>query len=112
MGNKAFKAYIIEREATLLVALFSFSAYIHQASDPSHHTTLINSDLLSPEGLALDWIQHNLYWTDSGHRTISVASSDGSRRRVLIHTDLSEPRAIAVAPEQGWEHSNQDKTQL
>uniref|UniRef100_A0A673N1A9 LDL receptor related protein 8 n=1 Tax=Sinocyclocheilus rhinocerous TaxID=307959 RepID=A0A673N1A9_9TELE len=79
-----------------------YSAYIHEASDPSRHVTLIDSDLHSPEGLALDWVQHNLYWTDSGDRTISVASVDGSRRRVLISTDLSEPRAIAVDPERGF----------
>uniref|UniRef100_A0A8C1KZW2 LDL receptor related protein 8 n=1 Tax=Cyprinus carpio TaxID=7962 RepID=A0A8C1KZW2_CYPCA len=79
-----------------------YSAYIHEASDPSRHITLIDSDLHSPEGLALDWVQHNLYWTDSGDRTISVASADGSRRRVLISTDLSEPRAIAVDPERGF----------
>ncbi|KTF71223.1 hypothetical protein cypCar_00045079, partial [Cyprinus carpio] len=78
-----------------------YSAYIHEASDPSRHVTLIDSHLHSPEGLALDWVQHNLYWTDSGDRTISVASADGSRRRVLISTDLSEPRAIAVDPERG-----------
>uniref|UniRef100_A0A671PIH0 Low-density lipoprotein receptor-related protein 8-like n=1 Tax=Sinocyclocheilus anshuiensis TaxID=1608454 RepID=A0A671PIH0_9TELE len=71
-------------------------------SDPSRRVTLIDSDLHSPEGLALDWVQHNLYWTDSGDRTISVASADGSRRRVLISTDLSEPRAIAVDPERGF----------
>ncbi|KAK7158814.1 hypothetical protein R3I94_005221 [Phoxinus phoxinus] len=79
-----------------------YSAYIHEASDPSRHVTLIDSDLHSPEGLAQDWVQHNLYWTDSGDRTISVASADGSRRRVLINTDLSEPRAIAVDPERGF----------
>uniref|UniRef100_A0A671PII5 Low-density lipoprotein receptor-related protein 8-like n=1 Tax=Sinocyclocheilus anshuiensis TaxID=1608454 RepID=A0A671PII5_9TELE len=79
-----------------------YSAYIHEASDPSRRVTLIDSDLHSPEGLALDWVQHNLYWTDSGDRTISVASADGSRRRVLISTDLSEPRAIAVDPERGF----------
>ncbi|XP_059358393.1 low-density lipoprotein receptor-related protein 8-like isoform X2 [Carassius carassius] len=79
-----------------------YSAYIHEASDPSRHVTLIDSHLHSPEGLALDWVQHNLYWTDSGDRTISVASADGSRRRVLISTDLSEPRAIAVDPERGF----------
>lgn len=78
-----------------------YSAYIHEASDPSRHVTLIDSDLHSPEGLALDWVHHNLYWTDSGDRTISVSSADGSRRRVLISTELSEPRAIAVDPERG-----------
>ncbi|XP_030630637.1 low-density lipoprotein receptor-related protein 8-like [Chanos chanos] len=79
-----------------------YSAYIHEASDPSRHVTLIDSDLHSPEGLALDWVQHNLYWTDSGDRTISVARADGSRRRVLIDTELNEPRAIAVDPERGF----------
>lgn len=77
------------------------SAYIHEASDPSRHLTLIDTELHSPEGLALDWVQHNLYWTDSGDRSISVASADGGQRRVLIDTELSEPRAIAVDPEQG-----------
>uniref|UniRef100_A0A4W4FF19 EGF-like domain-containing protein n=1 Tax=Electrophorus electricus TaxID=8005 RepID=A0A4W4FF19_ELEEL len=71
-------------------------------SDPSRHLTLIGAGLHSPEGLALDWVQHNLYWTDSGSRSISVASADGSRRRILIDSDLSEPRAIAVDPEQGF----------
>uniref|UniRef100_A0AAR2L8K8 EGF-like domain-containing protein n=1 Tax=Pygocentrus nattereri TaxID=42514 RepID=A0AAR2L8K8_PYGNA len=79
-----------------------YSAFIHEASDPSRHVTLIDSELHSPEGLALDWVQHNLYWTDSGDRSISVASADGSKRRVLIDTELSEPRAIAVDPEQGF----------
>ncbi|XP_031418645.1 low-density lipoprotein receptor-related protein 8 [Clupea harengus] len=79
-----------------------YSAYIHEASDPARQLTLIDSALHSPEGLALDWVQHNLYWTDSGDRTISVATADGRKRTVLIDSDLSEPRAIAVDPEQGF----------
>lgn len=77
------------------------SAYIHEASDPSRQLTLIDSSLHSPEGLALDWVQHNLYWTDSGDRTISVATADGAKRKVLIDSDLSEPRAIVVDPDRG-----------
>uniref|UniRef100_A0A3B4ZHF0 LDL receptor related protein 8 n=1 Tax=Stegastes partitus TaxID=144197 RepID=A0A3B4ZHF0_9TELE len=56
----------------------------------------------TPVGLALDWLQHNLYWTDSGDKSISVASVDGTKRRVLINTDLSEPRAIALDPHHGF----------
>ena len=82
------------------------SAYIHEASDPARQLTLIDSALHSPEGLALDWVQHNLYWTDSGDRTISVATADGRKRTVLIDSDLSEPRAIAVDPEQGLVQSS------
>uniref|UniRef100_A0A3B4ZI59 LDL receptor related protein 8 n=1 Tax=Stegastes partitus TaxID=144197 RepID=A0A3B4ZI59_9TELE len=63
---------------------------------------LVDSSLQTPVGLALDWLQHNLYWTDSGDKSISVASVDGTKRRVLINTDLSEPRAIALDPHHGF----------
>ncbi|KAJ8378481.1 hypothetical protein AAFF_G00239450 [Aldrovandia affinis] len=55
-----------------------------------------------PQGLALDWVHKNLYWTDSGRKSISVASADGKKSRVLIGTEPSEPRSIAVDPAQGF----------
>uniref|UniRef100_A0A8C7UH52 EGF-like domain-containing protein n=1 Tax=Oncorhynchus mykiss TaxID=8022 RepID=A0A8C7UH52_ONCMY len=81
-----------------------YSALIPEASVPFQQVTLVDSgSLLSPEGLALDWVQHNLYWTDSGHKTVSVASAyDGLKRRVLVDTELSEPRAIALDPQHGF----------
>lgn len=77
------------------------SAFIHEASDPSQQVPLVDSSLQTPVGLALDWLQHNLYWTDSGDKSISVSSVDGTKRRVLISSDLSEPRAIALDPHHG-----------
>lgn len=74
------------------------SAYIDKASDTAEQVILIDSQLNSPEGLAIDWVHKNIYWTDSGNKTISVATADGSRRRTLFNSDLSEPRAIAVDP--------------
>uniref|UniRef100_A0A8C2ZHE9 Low density lipoprotein receptor-related protein 8, apolipoprotein e receptor n=1 Tax=Cyclopterus lumpus TaxID=8103 RepID=A0A8C2ZHE9_CYCLU len=71
------------------------------ASDSSQQLTLIDS-LHSPEGLAVDWVHKNIYWTDSGNKSISVATGDGRKRKVLIATELSEPRAIAVDPHQGF----------
>ncbi|XP_072540428.1 low-density lipoprotein receptor-related protein 8 isoform X3 [Salminus brasiliensis] len=79
-----------------------FSAYINKASNSSEQNTLIDSALHSPEGIAVDWIHKNIYWTDSGHKTISVATSDGKKRKVLLDTELGEPRAIAVDPRQGF----------
>nr|XP_023859565.1 low-density lipoprotein receptor-related protein 8-like [Salvelinus alpinus] len=76
-------------------------AYINKASDSSEQVTLIETALSSPEGLAVDWVHNNIYWTDSGDKTISVATGDGKKRKVLIDTELSEPRAIAVDPRQG-----------
>lgn len=78
----------------------STSAYINKASDSSQQVALIDS-LHSPEGLAVDWVHKNIYWTDSGNKSISVATGDGQKRKVLIDTELSEPRAIAVDPHQG-----------
>lgn len=88
-------------ECRLTVCLFLFSAYINKANDTSQQITLIDTALHSPEGLAMDWVHKNIYWTDSGHKTISVATGDGKKRKVLIDTDLGEPRAIAVDPRQG-----------
>uniref|UniRef100_A0A8C0ULD2 Very low-density lipoprotein receptor n=1 Tax=Cyanistes caeruleus TaxID=156563 RepID=A0A8C0ULD2_CYACU len=77
-----------------------YSAYIDKASDTAEQVILIDSQLNSPEGLAIDWVHKNIYWTDSGNKTISVATADGRRRRTLFNSDLSEPRAIAVDPTQ------------
>ncbi|XP_051996740.1 low-density lipoprotein receptor-related protein 8-like [Xyrauchen texanus] len=79
-----------------------YSAYINKASNSSQQSTIIDTALHSPEGLAVDWVHKNIYWTDSGHKTICVAAADGKKRKVLIDTELGEPRAIAVDPRQGF----------
>nr|KAF6444336.1 LDL receptor related protein 8 [Molossus molossus] len=73
-----------------------------KASDPAEQEVLIDEQLHSPEGLAVDWVHKHIYWTDSGNKTISVATVDGGRRCTLFSHDLSEPRAIAVDPLQGF----------
>lgn len=78
-----------------------FSAPLERAADPSEHVVLINSHLHSPEGLAVDWIHKNIYWTDSGNKTISVATTDGCKRKTLFDQSLQDPRAIAVDPTSG-----------
>ncbi|TRY77667.1 hypothetical protein DNTS_005809 [Danionella cerebrum] len=77
-------------------------ASISKASESTEQITLIDTALHSPEGLAIDWVHKNIYWTDSGHKTISVATDDGKKRKVLIDTELGEPRAIAVDPRHGF----------
>ncbi|GFX35954.1 low-density lipoprotein receptor-related protein 4 [Trichonephila clavipes] len=68
-------------------------------SDPR---TIISTDLVTADGLAVDWVAKNLYWTDSGRKIIEVSRVDGSSRKVLVDLDLDEPRAIVVFPRKGY----------
>ena len=66
------------------------------------HTT----DLENPDGLAVDWIGGNLYWTDTKKSKppseIGVSKLDGSHRKVLLDKKLGKPRAIVVDPNRGY----------
>lgn len=62
---------------------------------------VIISGLVSPDGLACDWIGKKLYWTDSETNRIEVANLNGTYRKVLFWQDLDQPRAIALDPAHG-----------
>ncbi|KAL7886291.1 hypothetical protein AOLI_G00065860 [Acnodon oligacanthus] len=53
----------------------------------------------SPEGLALDWINRKLYWTDRGSSSICRSGLDGQDRVMLIFKKLLKPQGIAVHPQ-------------
>lgn len=62
--------------------------------------------MLKPEGLACDWLNNKIYWTDSETKRIEVASVESQEngyqdRRVLVWEDLDQPRSIAVSPKDG-----------
>ncbi|KAL7032364.1 hypothetical protein ACKWTF_007298 [Chironomus riparius] len=67
--------------------------------DGTDKKPFINENIMSPEGVAVDWIGRKLYWTDSAKDTIEVASLENSTlRSVLINRELVNPRGIAVDP--------------
>lgn len=67
--------------------------------DGTDKKIFIDDDILSPEGVAIDWISRRIYWTDSTKDTIEVADLDNSTRRaVIINKHLVNPRGIAVDP--------------
>ncbi|XP_078354052.1 low-density lipoprotein receptor-like isoform X1 [Oculina patagonica] len=63
---------------------------------------LVKIALDTPDGIAVDWINRKLYWTDTGTDMIEVADFDGKNRLELIATGLEEPRAIVVHPFLGY----------
>ena len=63
--------------------------------------TVINESLIHPDGVAVDWIARNLYWTDEGTKRIEVSRLNGTSRLVLVADDLEEPRAITLDPVTG-----------
>lgn len=68
----------------------------------SNQETVIQDGLVSPTGLALDWITRKLYWTDSGaNARIEVSTLDGKQRALLVWQNLLKPRDIVVNPLQG-----------
>jgi low density lipoprotein receptor-related protein 5/6 len=53
---------------------------------------VITTGLISPDGLACDWLGKKLYWTDSETKRIEVANLDGTFRKVLYWNELDQPR--------------------
>lgn len=58
--------------------------------------------MISPDGLACDWLTDKLYWTDSETNRIEVATIDGNYRKVLFWSEVDQPRAIALVPMKGY----------
>ena len=59
------------------------------------------ADIGSPEGISVDWVSRNVYWTDSTKDTLEVANLDTKLRKVLISEGLVNPRGVAVHPSRG-----------
>jgi len=62
---------------------------------------IVDSEIDRPDGVAIDWVARNVYWTDTGTDHIEVARLNGSYRKVIISEELLEPRAIVVDPLDG-----------
>ena len=74
-----------------------FSAF----SNATSAKTLFYCNVQTPDGLVIDHVGRNIYWTDSGTDRIEVGRLDGTIRKVLIKDGLDKPRAIALAVRKG-----------
>lgn len=71
---------------------------LDRGSDPED---VISTGLDLVEGLAYDWIGHNLYWLDSKLNTIEVAKETGSNRMILVKENITQPRGMCLDPSPG-----------
>ena len=70
-------------------------------TSPPPVDVVVSTGLISPDGLACDWVGRKLYWTDSGVKRVEVSDLDGRMRKVLFWDRLDQPRAIALYPQRG-----------
>ncbi|XP_015279019.1 PREDICTED: low-density lipoprotein receptor-related protein 1B-like, partial [Gekko japonicus] len=76
-----------------------------QKIDGTERETILKDDLDNVEGIAVDWIGNNLFWTNDGYRkTINVARLEkaSQSRKTLLEGDMTHPRGIVVDPVNGW----------
>lgn len=62
---------------------------------------IVEFGLNYPEGMAVDWVAQNLYWTDMGSNRIEVSRLNGTSRRVLLWQNMDDPRSLALDPTEG-----------
>lgn len=77
---------------------------LHVSVSSSSHLFCLTG-IHTVEGIAVDWMGQNLYWTDDGpKKTISVAKLEkaSQTRKTLIEGKMTHPRAIVVDPSHGY----------
>ena len=95
------KVYIVKYTKHLKRSSFYFLPLKQIVFLVSDVKVVIASQIKRPDGIAVDWVARNLYWTDTGTDRIEVSRLNGTARKVLISENLDEPRAIALDPSHG-----------
>lgn len=62
---------------------------------------LVVDQLGTPDGIAVDSVGRNLYWTDRRSNRIGVSKLDGSFRKTLVYENLYDPVDIVLDMENG-----------
>ncbi|XP_070538617.1 low-density lipoprotein receptor-related protein 6-like isoform X2 [Ptychodera flava] len=50
------------------------------------------------EGIAVDWLNNKIYWTDAAYNWIMVSDYEGTYYHCVVSHDLDKPRGIALNP--------------
>ncbi|OQV14980.1 Low-density lipoprotein receptor-related protein 2 [Hypsibius exemplaris] len=93
----------------------SFIPHADSETRAGHPQTLDIPSVTKPDGLSVDWVGGNIYWSDTRPRTrrdvgfesgenggiLSVATLDGRYPKTLFVDASSKPTAVAVNPQRG-----------
>lgn len=64
--------------------------------DGEHRETLIDTDVVWPNGLASDYATNNLYWADARLSKIEKIDLVSRKRRVIIKESISNPFSLSI----------------
>ena len=93
----------VAKNLFLLGTLFSLSLTICSCVYISNYWDFPYLLIITIDGLAVDWINHKLYWTDARLKEIVVYDLLQGFRKQLIDTGRdSIPRSIIVDPASRW----------
>nr|XP_012637337.1 low-density lipoprotein receptor-related protein 2 [Microcebus murinus] len=65
-----------------------------------HTPTVIASDIGTVGGIAFDWINRRLYYTDYTNQTVNSMAEDGTKQSVIAR--VSKPSSLALDPCRGY----------
>uniref|UniRef100_A0A8C6B9V0 Low-density lipoprotein receptor-related protein 2 n=1 Tax=Monodon monoceros TaxID=40151 RepID=A0A8C6B9V0_MONMO len=74
-------------------------SYVNLNSRSSSPIVVV-SGIGNPEGIAFDWINRRIYYSDYTNQTIKSIATDGSKHTVIAR--VTKPRAIVLDPCQGY----------
>lgn len=60
----------------------------------------VSPDIGTTDGIAFDWINRRIYYSDYTNQTINSMAEDGSQRAVIAH--VTKPRAVVLDPCGGY----------
>jgi hypothetical protein len=62
-------------------------------------TTLVSSDIMWPNALAIDFTTKTMYWADAKSHKIEMANIDGTNRRVIVTDGTARYYGMTLSPE-------------
>lgn len=73
-------------------------AIIRSLEDELEQEVVVASGLISPEDIAIDWVTHNIYFTDSHLMRIGVCNDNGTYCTAVVKDTNDKPRGLVLLP--------------